>query len=151
MIFVHGRKRQSSFELWLRSIVVTANGNIAIVLDGSESMAMARKQLLRDNAKKNPQVRILHAHLHDERVEPPSDGLPFVLLTTEAFYTRDLGVKFDAVYDDCQVHRIAIEQVPTFGLMATLKTFIVNQRELESRKAKARQRAAKWRVQAAGI
>ena len=141
---VHGRKEQSSFEMWVRTIKVENGHRVAVVLDGSESMSLARAELLRVHGKKNPQLSMLHAHLHDEKIEPPSDGLPFVLLTTEAFYKRDLGITFDAVYDDCQVHRVAIEQVPSFGLMATLKTFVISQRELESRQQKARKNASKW-------
>jgi len=141
---VHGRKEQSSFEMWVRTIKVENGHRVAVVLDGSESMSLARAELLRVHGKKNPQLSMLHAHLHDEKIEPPTDGLPFVLLTTEAFYKRDLGITFDAVYDDCQVHRVAIEKVPSFGLMATLKTFVISQRELESRQQKARKNASKW-------
>ena len=144
-IRVHGRKQQSSFDTWLASIHVTAGCKIAVVLDGSESFQMALKQLRRQHEKKNPQISMLHATLHDDvNIKLPSDGRPFILLTTEAFYKRDLRIKFDAVYDDCQVHRQAIEQVRTFGLMATLKTFVISTRELESRQQMARRNASKW-------
>ena len=106
---------------------------------------MALKQLRRQHEKKNPQISMLHATLHDDvNIKLPSDERPFILLTTEAFYKRDLRIKFDAVYDDCQVHRQAIEQVRTFGLMATLKTFVISTRELESRQQMARRNASKW-------
>ena len=144
-IRVHGRKQQSSFDTWVASIQVTAGCKIAVVLDGSESFQMALKQLRRQHEKKNPQISMLHATLHDDvNIKLPSDGRPFILLTTEAFYKRDLRIKFDAVYDDCQVHRQAIEQGRTFGLMATLKTFVISTRELESRQQMARRNASKW-------
>ena len=107
---------------------------IAIVLDGSENMKHARRLLLELHAKKRLVVKLLHAHLRDERgLQAPEDGAPFCLLTTEAFYSRSISVHFTEVHDDCQVHRLSIEEVPGFGLVLTKKTFILMPSDLKKR------------------
>ena len=137
MISVHGRPESGSLEHWLRAIKLKPSSIIAVVLDGSENMAHARHILekLHSQPTTRLQIQLLHGHLNDDcRIELPKDGAPLCLLTTEAFFNRDLSVRFDVVYDDCQVHRQAVENVPHFGLMLTLKTFVVNPSTLASRR-----------------
>ena len=145
MVLVHGRKgqRDSSFQAWLHSIPSkTLTSKVAIILDGSENMSTARSILLKREPKL--QIVLLHAHLHDDKLSRDLDRQAFVLLSTEAFYKRSLGIRFDAVYDDCQVHRTVVESDSQFGLTAVLKTYIVHERELETRKQMAAKKAKEW-------
>ena len=97
MVLVHGRKgqRDSSFQAWLHSIPSkTLTSKVAIILDGSENMSTARSILLKREPKL--QIVLLHAHLHDDKLSRDLDRQAFVLLSTEAFYKRSLGIRFDA-------------------------------------------------------
>ena len=145
-ISVHGRLNENTFREWLGAPLakLRANGAIAIILDGSESMSMARN-IVEKIIKEHVNFTMLHAHLNDEKVVRPDDGKPFCLLATETLYRRELTIQLDAVYDDCQVHRESVEDVPTFGLVATLKTFLVPQPDLDRRLKWGSANAAKVR------
>ena len=124
---------------WLDTIPYAslAGRTVAIILDGSVSMNIARSHLRyrfqdpKDKRRSLITVKCLHGHLNDCREELASLPRPFVLLSTEAFYSGAVDV--DEVWDDCQVHRGFVGTYPFSGVVNCTKTFLVNEKVLNRR------------------
>eukprot|EP01068_Selenidium_serpulae_P019135 Selendium_serpulae@DN6508_c0_g2_i1.p1 len=92
--------------------------------------------------KERINIKWLHSHLADsQRIVAPSGGARFFLLATEAFFGRQIDVQFDAVFDQCQVHRKVVKSDPDFGLLRCMNTFSVKPSDVEKRR---QQMGTKW-------